>query len=92
MIWLQSLGTALVLASFLSRCAWGKPRPWLDLVGAVLLTMAAVDAGMWGFVLLNFVWAMAAGVTILFPPTHLDNPVATARVRPHEDSPRSGQA
>lgn len=63
-------GALLVLAGFWAsqtrRLDTGRPLYLLiNLCGAALLAVTATIAGVWSFVLLNVVWALVAGRSLL---------------------------
>jgi hypothetical protein len=69
---LQILGALLVLTPF-SLVQLGVLRVdtrlylWLNLVGSALLAVLAVTHRQWGFLLLESVWALVAGWSLVRP-------------------------
>jgi hypothetical protein len=77
----QVLGSLLVLAAFVAaQRRWLAPesRPYLvlNLLGAGILAVLAAHEGQYGFLLLEFCWAVVAGATLL------RSPLSRARRRP----------
>jgi hypothetical protein len=77
----QVLGSLLVLTAFVAaQRRWLSPesRPylWLNLVGAGVLAVLAAHERQLGFLLLEFCWAVVAGVALL------RGPLSRARRRP----------
>ena len=77
----QVLGSLLVLTAFVAaQRRWLSPesRPYLalNLVGAGILAVLAAHEGQYGFLLLEFCWAVVAGATLL------RGPLSRARRRP----------
>lgn len=69
----QVLGSLLVLAAFVAaQRRWLSPesRPYLalNLVGAGILAVLAAHEGQFGFLLLEFCWAVVAGATLVRGP------------------------
>jgi hypothetical protein len=86
----QVLGSLLVLTAFVAaQRRWLSPesRPylWLNLVGAGVLAVLAAHERQFGFLLLEFCWAVAAGSALL------RNPLSRAR-RPPRPRPASRTA
>jgi hypothetical protein len=64
------VGAFLILGAYGGQqLRWLDPAGWLystlNLVGAVLLTLAAWQVGQWGFVLLEGVWTVVSAAALV---------------------------
>jgi hypothetical protein len=69
----QVIGALLILTAF-AAAQFGKldvesrPYLWLNLVGSVVLTALALHEEQWGFLLLEAVWAIVSGWSLVRGP------------------------
>lgn len=70
---IQVIGALLILAGFAAaQFGWLTPASalylWLNLIGSVILFYLAFVEEQWGFMLLEGVWALVSGWSLLRPP------------------------